>query len=100
MSLKNSFAKKLKSQKKFVELFFVILIVLTIFILYFSLNLSYLEYSDGANFADIIRQIYQTNQIHITHLHSLATPQMNLPMFYPQLFFIEVACLNLFFMIL
>lgn len=95
MSLKSRVVKKIKYVRFKGKSLFITFTILTIFSIYLSLSLSYPPVADGATFADIVRQISQTNQIHSTQPYVLATPEMNMPLFYPQLFFVLVAILNL-----
>lgn len=80
---------------KFVELPFILFAILTVFLISFSLSLNFPFLSDSAFYFSVIKQITDMAQLHGTAPYTLATPHTNFPLFYPQLFFIEVTALNL-----
>lgn len=93
--LKSELSEKLE-RAKFIELIFIVSSISIVFTIYFSLSFNYPPIADGATVADIVKYTAQTNQIHGVHPYALATPKMNMPLFYPQLFFILGAVFNLF----
>jgi len=79
----------------FVEQVFIALLAVAALAIYSSLSFNTPMYSDGLLYADIIKHISQTGNLVGTHPHQAVTFDKNLPIFYPQLFFVEVAILNL-----
>lgn len=78
------------------ELLLVALIVGVTFGVHLSLSLQTPVYSDGTLYAAIVRDIARTGQIPASHPNALAAPEMSLPVFYPQLFFVLVAVFGLY----
>lgn len=94
MSSRSRLSKKIISIK-FTELLFILFAILTMFLIYFLLSLKYPFVADSAYYFSVIKQITNTAQLHGTAPYTLATPHTNFPIFYPQLFFIEVTAFNL-----